>query len=67
MPVNAYFVLRLFAGVLHTIMFNRSLGQVKPQDVESELFDITYVSMMLEQQQWTTSIKQQQTMCRTVY
>lgn len=32
------------AGVLHTIMFNRSLGQVKPQDVDSELFDITYVS-----------------------
>lgn len=30
-------------GVLHTIMFNRSLGQVKPQDVDSELFDITYV------------------------
>jgi hypothetical protein len=24
-------------------MFNRSLGQVKPQDVDSELFDITYV------------------------
>jgi hypothetical protein len=25
-------------------MFNRSLGQVKPQDVDSELFEITYVS-----------------------
>lgn len=32
-------------GVLHTIMFNRSLGPVKPQDVDSELFDITYVSV----------------------
>eukprot|EP00878_Enallax_costatus_P016536 GHUV01017349.1.p1 GENE.GHUV01017349.1~~GHUV01017349.1.p1 ORF type:complete len:202 (+),score=46.14 GHUV01017349.1:430-1035(+) len=29
--------------VLHTIMFNRSLGQVRPVDVDSELFDITYV------------------------
>jgi hypothetical protein len=32
------------AGVLHTILFNRSVGQVKPVDVDSELFDITYVS-----------------------
>jgi hypothetical protein len=31
------------SGVLHTIMFNRSLGQVKPQEVDSELFDTTYV------------------------
>jgi hypothetical protein len=37
-------VLSLQPGLLHTIIFNRSLGPVKPQDVDSELFDITYVS-----------------------
>ncbi len=31
-------------GVLHTIIFNRSLGYVFPKDVDSDLFDITYVS-----------------------
>ena len=30
------------AGLLHTIIFNRALGPVKPQEVDSELFDITY-------------------------
>eukprot|EP00877_Chromochloris_zofingiensis_P011959 jgi/Chrzof1/7016/Cz02g07220.t1 len=30
--------------VLHTIIFNRALGHVKPRDVDSELFDITYVN-----------------------
>ncbi|GFR42788.1 hypothetical protein Agub_g3751 [Astrephomene gubernaculifera] len=29
--------------VLHTIIFNRALGYVIPKDVDSELFDITYV------------------------
>ncbi|EFJ47979.1 hypothetical protein VOLCADRAFT_117751 [Volvox carteri f. nagariensis] len=29
--------------VLHTIIFNRALGYVIPTDVDSELFDITYV------------------------
>ncbi|PNH02238.1 hypothetical protein TSOC_011809, partial [Tetrabaena socialis] len=29
--------------VLHTIIFNRALGYVVPKDVDSELFDITYV------------------------
>jgi len=29
--------------VLHTILFNRSLGPLTPQEVESELFDITYM------------------------
>lgn len=32
------------AGILHTIMFNRALGLVRPRDVDSELFEITYVS-----------------------
>lgn len=31
------------SGVLHTILFNRALGMVKPRNVDSELFDITYV------------------------
>jgi autophagy-related protein 101 len=29
--------------LIHTIVFNRTLGYVKPRDVDSELFDITYV------------------------
>ncbi|PNW80906.1 hypothetical protein CHLRE_07g334700v5 [Chlamydomonas reinhardtii] len=29
--------------VLHTIIFNRALGYVVPKDVDSELFDITFV------------------------
>jgi hypothetical protein len=30
-------------GVLHTIIFNRSLGYVVPKEVDTELFDVTYV------------------------
>lgn len=33
--------------VLHTILFNRALGQVAPRDVDSDLFDITYVRRSL--------------------
>ncbi|KAI8466879.1 MAG: hypothetical protein J3K34DRAFT_432293 [Monoraphidium minutum] len=29
--------------VLHTVVFNRALGHVTPVDVDSELFDVTYV------------------------
>ena len=29
--------------MLHTIVFNRALGHVRPVDVDSELFDVTYV------------------------
>ncbi|EIE19548.1 DUF1649-domain-containing protein [Coccomyxa subellipsoidea C-169] len=29
--------------VLHTIIFNRALGPVRPREVDSELFEITYV------------------------
>ncbi len=35
------------AGVLHTIIFNRALGAFRPKEVDSELFDITYVSSKL--------------------
>ena len=34
-------------GLCHTILFNRALGQVRPKDVSSELFDITYVRLQL--------------------
>ena len=33
----------MWPGLLHTIIFNRALGPVKPQEVDSELFDVTYV------------------------
>lgn len=32
------------AGILHTIVFHRALGLVRPKDVDLELFEITYVS-----------------------
>ncbi|KAG4943796.1 hypothetical protein JHK85_048442 [Glycine max] len=31
------------AGILHTIVFHRALGLVRPKDVDLELFDVTYV------------------------
>lgn len=40
-------VLLIFIGVLHTIIFNRALGYVTPKDVDSELFDISYVGKAL--------------------
>lgn len=32
------------AGILHTIVFHRALGLVRPKDIDLELFEITYVS-----------------------
>ncbi len=29
--------------ILHTVLFNRALGLVRPKDVDLELFNITYV------------------------
>lgn len=43
------------AGVLHTIIFNRALGYVKPRDVESDVFDISYVSE--RQWQWARLLR----------
>jgi len=40
------------AGVLHTIIFNRALGPVEPKEVDSELFDVTYVSSLLAMRQY---------------
>ena len=34
----------LVTGILHTIVFHRALGLVRPKDVDLELFDVTYVS-----------------------
>ncbi len=35
---------KYYAGLLHTIMFHRALGVIHPREVQSESFDITYVS-----------------------
>lgn len=35
----------LMAGILHTIVFHRALGLIRPKDIDLELFDITYVSV----------------------
>ncbi|THG03274.1 hypothetical protein TEA_028371 [Camellia sinensis var. sinensis] len=32
-----------FLGILHTILFHRALGLVRPKDIDLELFEITYV------------------------
>jgi hypothetical protein len=32
------------AGILHTVVFHRALGLVRPKDIDLELFEITYVS-----------------------
>ena len=32
------------AGLLHTIVFCRALGPVRPQEVDLQLLDVTYVS-----------------------
>ncbi|KAL3583691.1 hypothetical protein D5086_014752 [Populus alba] len=34
---------KLIAGILHTIVFHRALGLVRPKDIDLELFEITYV------------------------
>ncbi|KAK9800356.1 hypothetical protein WJX73_009590 [Symbiochloris irregularis] len=41
--VEQHQVREVLRCLLHTIIFNRALGLVKPQEVESELFDVTYV------------------------
>ena len=33
------------AGILHTIVFHRALGLIRPKDIDLELFEITYVSI----------------------
>eukprot|EP00245_Coleochaete_scutata_P005555 TRINITY_DN19205_c0_g1_i1.p1 TRINITY_DN19205_c0_g1~~TRINITY_DN19205_c0_g1_i1.p1 ORF type:complete len:220 (+),score=55.91 TRINITY_DN19205_c0_g1_i1:109-768(+) len=43
LEVEHYQIREVLRCILHTIMFNRALGVVRPKDVDSELFDITYV------------------------
>jgi hypothetical protein len=37
-------VKEVLRAVLHTILFSRTLGVVRPRDVDSELFDLTYAT-----------------------
>ncbi|GBF95769.1 hypothetical protein Rsub_08205 [Raphidocelis subcapitata] len=41
--VELHQVREVCRAALHTIVFNRALGHVRPVDVDSELFDVTYV------------------------
>eukprot|EP00898_Chlorokybus_atmophyticus_P003468 jgi/Chlat1/4121/Chrsp269S03956 len=43
LEVEFYQIREVLRCILHTILFHRALGLVKPRDVDSELFDITYV------------------------
>jgi autophagy-related protein 101 len=42
LEVEHYQIREVLRCILHTIMFNRALGLVRPKDVDSELFEITY-------------------------
>ncbi|KAE9466862.1 hypothetical protein C3L33_01202, partial [Rhododendron williamsianum] len=48
MMSKSFIFVNVCAGVLHTIFFHRALGLVRPKDVDLELFDITYVSDLLQ-------------------
>ncbi|XP_031481872.1 autophagy-related protein 101 isoform X1 [Nymphaea colorata] len=43
LEVEAIEIPEVLRCILHTIVFHRALGLVRPKDVDSELFDITYV------------------------
>mmetsp|Transcript_28840 Transcript_28840/g.63170 ORF Transcript_28840/g.63170 Transcript_28840/m.63170 type:complete len:203 (-) Transcript_28840:509-1117(-) len=43
LAVETYQIREVLRCLLHTIMFNRALGPVRPRDVDSELFEISYV------------------------
>jgi len=42
LEVEAYQIKEVLRCILHTIVFNRSLGLTRPREVDSDLFDITY-------------------------
>jgi len=44
------------AGLCHTILFHRALGNVTPKDIDSELFDITYVRSFRYHSQYSDNI-----------
>lgn len=35
------------AGLLHTVLFHRALGVVRPKDTQLSLFDVVFVSLSL--------------------
>lgn len=41
--VEQFEIREVLRCILHTIFFHRALGRVRPKDVDSELFEITYV------------------------
>ncbi|KAL3525729.1 hypothetical protein ACH5RR_014101 [Cinchona calisaya] len=43
LEVEHFEVREVLRCILHTILFHRALGLVRPKDVDLELFDITYV------------------------
>eukprot|EP00899_Mesostigma_viride_P017893 jgi/Mesvir1/26104/Mv06823-RA.1 len=43
LEVELHQIKEVLRAILHTIMFNRALGLVRPRDTDSELFNITYV------------------------
>lgn len=43
LEVEHFEIREILRCILHTIMFHRALGLVRPKDVDMELFDITYV------------------------
>lgn len=42
LEVESYQVKEVLRCILHTVVFNRSLGLARPREVDSELFEITY-------------------------
>jgi autophagy-related protein 101 len=44
LEIRSHQVTDILRCLLHTITFNRALGAVKPRDVDSELFDLTWVT-----------------------
>ncbi|XP_074295408.1 autophagy-related protein 101-like isoform X1 [Silene latifolia] len=43
LQVDDFEIKEVLRCILHTIMFHRALGLVRPKDIDLELFDITYV------------------------
>lgn len=43
LDVEHFEIREVLRSILHTIMFHRALGLVRPKDVDLQLFDITYV------------------------
>lgn len=44
LDVFAHQIPEVLRALLHTIIFHRALGLVRPQEVDSQLFDLTWVS-----------------------